>query len=546
MSDGEQHEIVRCQEYVIPAENLARLQEQLAQLNKRAVHLGTPAISLHCLGEESRADERGLMRVYTHVQVTGARPRIAGHFLVGWCEYFFATPEGEAEAGQIILVFPVPGVATAGDLAGYDEKEPWCDHCQQPRWRKKTYILRDIASQKTLQVGSDCLQHYLGHGDPRLLAEMAQLLFDADRCCRDACADDDLWESGGGKQAVLDLRYYLSWVALFARKEGFVSSKAADERRLYGESVMATWELALDAIARLWKYRGLDLGGERPTAEHTELAEAAIAWIRSEQTEAWISELIQKEDSWSENTFSYYLEKLQRLCKMRALPERYCRVVAGVVQQYLLAQERAMERAREALTSHFQGVPGGKHQLWTLLVERISPYKRRRTYHRKDSGRGLFVKLSDSQGNVFGWFAESLPPGFVEGHRYQLRAKVKEHKLRQGVETTYLWHCKDIVDLAPGRAPELVPDLGLCACGEPLGELYRFYGNEAEYQARHFHDCLRCGNHTRHIGAWVDLCPTCGFGQREDETGTVYVYHDGRWESEPELSSLDQRLARGY
>jgi hypothetical protein len=543
----EQDELVRGPEYVIPAENLAVLRAQLAQLNKRTLRLGTPEISLHCLGEESRTDDHGFTRVYTRIQVTGARPRITGYLLVGWCEYFAATPEGQETAEQIILVFSVPGVATAGDLAGYDEKEPGCDHCHQPRWRKKTYILRHIESKKTLQIGTDCLQNYTGYDDPHVLAEMAQLLFDADQCCQDACADDDLWELGSsGKQAVLDLRYYLSWVAFFARKEGFVSSKVADERRFYGESVMATWELAFDAIARLWKYRGLEMGGERPAREHFALAEAAIAWIRSEETEAWISQLIQKEDPWSENTFSYYLERLQRLCKMCALPERYCKVVAGVIQQYLLVQERAMEREREALISQYQGKPGGKPQLWTLLVERISPYKRKRTYSREDTGRGFFVKLSDSAGNVFGWFASALPAGFIEGHRYQLRATVREHRRHDGVETTYLWHCKDIVDLNAVHAPESVPDLGLCACGEPLADLYRFYGGESRYLAGHFHECLHCGSHTRHIGARVDFCPVCGFGHREDEAGTLFVYHHGQWEPDPEMPSLGQRLARGY
>ncbi|HEU5374068.1 MAG TPA: hypothetical protein VFV38_01385 [Ktedonobacteraceae bacterium] len=42
----EQYEMVRCQEYVIPAENLKGLSAQLAQLNKRAIRLGTPEISL--------------------------------------------------------------------------------------------------------------------------------------------------------------------------------------------------------------------------------------------------------------------------------------------------------------------------------------------------------------------------------------------------------------------------------------------------------------------------------------------------------------------
>lgn len=130
-------------DFLIPEQNLARLDERVAVLNKRAAKLGVAPVVVERLerreervykwsdGRERREPERAdhrpaRVRVLVAVCVTGETPKLAG-----WS--FLATLDHASEAGVVLRVVPGADVPES-----YREAKPDCDHCQTRRVRRET------------------------------------------------------------------------------------------------------------------------------------------------------------------------------------------------------------------------------------------------------------------------------------------------------------------------------------------------------------------------------------------------------------------------
>lgn len=133
------------------------------------------------------------------------------------------------EGGNLLLT--VPSEETL-DLSAYRTCGPVCQHCNQPRNRKDTYVVQHTDGSRK-QVGKDCLASFTGFGkSPEQAAEWAAWLTSVLALMSDpgsADPDDDGGESyGRGSESGVGLNSFLAFVVAVSRKTGFRTRKQAE------------------------------------------------------------------------------------------------------------------------------------------------------------------------------------------------------------------------------------------------------------------------------------------------------------------------------
>ena len=154
--------------YLIPTQNVATLQADIAKLAKKAAKLGCVApvlvigktvmvsIGKNEYGEVFYAEK-------VEVSVTGTAPKLNGWSFVGVVE--------NVEGSTVIRSVPGNEIPAA-----YRDANPCnCDHCGINRRRNSTFIVQH-ESGVFKQVGKQCLADFLGHANPEHVAAYAEHL----------------------------------------------------------------------------------------------------------------------------------------------------------------------------------------------------------------------------------------------------------------------------------------------------------------------------------------------------------------------------------
>lgn len=365
--------------YRVPVENMRKLREKFDKINRRAERLGCPPVELKRVGAESEnCFEAGVkaIRHYAIVEVIGVAPQIDGWTFVGVIDH----------AGEVNVLRLVPGETAPEE---YRTAAPVCDHCGTRRMRNMTYVLRKGDDHK--QVGSSCLQDFLGH-DPHQAAAYAGLLFDAVEMCESFM--------GMGHVSGWALDQYLAHVSYAIRSYGWVS-------RAQAENYLLT-ATADTAMARMLDLRHSDLDGS-----DLELAEKAIEWAKG----------------FGEDVDDYKWN-LHAVAENGYVTSRTAGLAASMIPAYL----RELERQRQAKASTHFGVVGerGRFEL-TLTGEVQGIYGGRWTSY--------LHRFVDADGNIAVWFS-SKPTDLEPNRTYKIEARVKGHDVYKGVPQTVLTRCK--------------------------------------------------------------------------------------------------------
>lgn len=155
-------------QYLIPSQNVTKLQADIAKLAKKAAKLGCAAPVLIVgdtvsvkVGETAYGDFIYTQKV--EVSVTGEAPKLNGWSFIGVVE----SVEGST------VLRSVPGHAIPEQYRAADPCN--CDHCKINRRRNSTFIVQS-ESGEFKQVGRSCIRDFLGHANPEHVAAYAQHL----------------------------------------------------------------------------------------------------------------------------------------------------------------------------------------------------------------------------------------------------------------------------------------------------------------------------------------------------------------------------------
>jgi len=426
--------------YEVLLANRERVEHALHALNKRAARKGLPLLEWSWGKAQTEwelvpdPDYGWVTRV--PLTMVDTRVRYAGWTFVATLQHL----DGE----NVVHACPDETVPPE-----YRTRGPQCDHCRAARRRLDTYVVRHDDG-RSAQVGSTCINDFLGDDSGVRLAARASMLADAR-----AIASDGMEGCGGTRGAnVLTLAEFLADVAWFVGHDdwGWVSRTTARET-----ASMATADRAWASLTA----RGADAVRAEPTDEHRAMADAAEQWAES-LTDADVA--TDKGD---------YLHNLRAIARTGLVEAK----TAGLAASMIVAYQRAVARARAAaeraarpqVNIHLGGI--GEKVTFGLpakVGKRGQPLKGAPTVlstepvaidfvHGVDGrfGYSTMIKARTVDGATIVWYESGVSAiTFADvGRRYTLAGKVKRHGEYEGAKQTVLSRVvAEPVDTAQGSA----------------------------------------------------------------------------------------------
>ena len=398
--------------YRIPNCNMVSLKEQIAEINKKAIKIGVPAVTMTVVGtdQESVTRERFGSKftelvTYSIVELCGVTPKFEGWRFVGKLE----------RKADINVFFTVPGESIPET---YRNRPDICDHCNMSRIRNLTYVVYHDETGLYKQVGSTCIQDFLGGESPHNVAAWLQYLSDFDDEVDDA-QDSSYGGRCNSRNVTLNAIEFLSWVNCIVRHFGFVSRKNADMYDKTPTSVEAyccyTWDgRGEDPKKVTYKGEEIILG---PNENDVETATRAVTWIR-----AWTPDEVSRNEY---STTMYYT-----FVNDYVLTSEIGRA-ASLMSIYNRHIEGELTKANKTPSVHV-GTVGKREVFPGLTVVNVYSY---------DSEYGVTFKylMDDPNGNRLTW--STGKDVLNVGETYSLKASVKAHGEYKGVKQTQLTRC---------------------------------------------------------------------------------------------------------
>jgi hypothetical protein len=429
--------------YRIPEQNLEGLNSRLVKINRRAARLGMPPIVKTEIGESfslfaqrdtafdeidygykikwefiprepaetvQAAQERFTakrgghpvfsVRRYVLCTVIGALPRVNGWAMA-------ATIQHE-EGGNVLRT--VPGFEKNLPVK-YRTADTSCEHCQQNRIRKDTYVL-EHESGDWKQVGRNCLADFIRSTNAGAWAEAAEMLANLDGEMG-GFEDEGDFAGGGSAREFFTADSLLMQVAACIRVDGWCSRGEAKD----SYTKRATVDMALNFfdskfVAKL----------EPATREAYAVTDADKA--RAGEAIAWAREL-------PEDVTNDYLWNIRVVSQRELITRREAGLAGSIVSAYARHLEAELKRAYERetqLDEHF-GIVGERAQ-FTLRVTGEH-------YSQSDYGSLTIYNLLDESGRPAVWFCSGAGE-LKTGETYTVKATVKKHGERNGRKQTVL------------------------------------------------------------------------------------------------------------
>lgn len=385
--------------YQISEKHIEILDKQLAKLSKRAVKLGTDPIGYTVAGEKFVETESGSVKRFVIVDVFGTNPAMNGWSLVAVNQHIINEKTGANE--NIIRALPFTSIEIPEEFRHTDALR--CDHCESRRQRNDTYIVAHPA-EGFRQVGSTCLNDFVGSKDAQ---KIAQLLEDM----QDAIAGAQVGEEGGdegfggGEQKWFSTKRILTITAAVVRRDGYVSRKKA---QLSGPA--ATADIVLNQM-----FPSLSTPKLQICEADSKLAEDSLLWAREQGAAK------------NEYLLNVYAATMNDFTSKRNVG-----IIASIPAAYDGALVRKAEQQK--LTNKFVGTVGEK------LVKSIKVVSEKPMPGYGPDGVTTLYTMQDEDGNTFKWF--SSKPVLTRGESYKLQMKVKKHDSYNGYNTTLVYFCK--------------------------------------------------------------------------------------------------------
>jgi hypothetical protein len=401
--------------YEIRASRLSAAKAIVEKANKRAAKVGAPPVSLTVVREFEKnysCDDVAFPHVvrYAEVEVDGETPKFAG-----WT--FLATLDHSHETGTVVRSAPDATIPERFWTA-----KPTCEHCQENRRRKDTYVVQhDDGTIK--QVGSSCIQDFLGGEDPQ--AAISTLKNLTEICGFLSNDDEGFFEPR--EEFRVETFYWLKAAVAEIRINGFTS--AAKARDGGGK--------ASSACVHDYFFSASDEDRKRAAEFWSQVTEDDGA-VASKLIE-WASKLQVREDD-------SFLRNVKIIASSTSIGHRDFGIATAAVVAYHRDLSKRIEAAAVAATSQYVGEVGVRQVFEATLVTL-------KTWE-GDYGMTFFHKFFDVSGNVLIWFGSGnlCHHGGDEvkiGEKVTFKATVKAHNERQGVHQTILNRCSGYVPPAP-------------------------------------------------------------------------------------------------
>ncbi len=406
--------------HVISEWNMARLNQKIATLNRRADKIGCPhvEVKIHdtrlipdpsCVirftekrhRSPNAAELDALPKITVHdVEIVGEGPKIEGWKFVGTLDHY--TIPGK------VIVNTVPGESVPSD---FFESDAICDHCEKIRNRVETFVLLEEATGEYKQVGRNCLRDFFGH-DPQVVARFLSRIMKFVEGLGD---EDEGWGMGGGRQdySYDSLRVLTNTIAVI-RTFGWVPRSASDEDNCASSNHVLTIMLpaygSQENEAKKKFVASIKFDAEKDLKEANE----AIAWLKDQEGN------------------NEYMHNLKLLEDQEAIPGKMFGYWCSLAAAFQRAQARLelAEREKKTRLNEYFGEVGERYTGFQVKCIGIS-------YTDSFYGTVCIHRMVDTDGRTMIWFANS-DAKMEKGNEYIINARVKKQDEYKEWKQTYL------------------------------------------------------------------------------------------------------------
>jgi hypothetical protein len=419
------------QTYSIPEIHLDGLKDKLDKIKRKSKKLGLDVVEYEIgslpvdkpfyrdpdgrerpFGEKEAAHhlKPTFYRRYFTVTVYGKPPTLAGWTFVATLQHLV-----DDSGSPMNVLRIVPGFVDQLP-AKYRTSTPACDHCKLARKRKDTYVVRNEETGEWKQIGSTCLDDFLGGADPQDIARSLEWIFQAL-----ADAQESEGGAGGGSDrgaALWPLSQFLTWTASVIRINGWLSRGKA--RDMGGTATADVVDYLFTSKSREAEEARVEYA---PTEADEKTAEETIAYVRET--------LAEKGDERDDYEHNLYVAMTQP-----AVAARLSGIVASAIPFYTRAIGRKIEAEHAKASEHFGVV--GERGYFKVSVVTVIPIE-------SMYGTSYLHKMLTPEGNMATWFA-SINPRVEIGEERVVVATVKGHEDYKGAKQTALSRVKFLAD----------------------------------------------------------------------------------------------------
>jgi hypothetical protein len=390
-------------------EGLSYLRDKVTRINKRAVKMKLPGLSLIIEEYIPCENPDGTVYVNYRVSLDGTVPKLGPYILIACKEsikgdqFIRSTPKALLPANvDIPQWFFTSGMA--------------CQHCNVNRMRNDVFLVFNTDAPKYTQVGRSCLTDFLGMDVSNWL-QQAEWIVDIDDMLAMAETFENVEHNRGETVRYLPLDPIFTYIYAVANRYGFVSKKKAQE----DDSAEATIYRALTAYydnTNRFSLRRKD-SEKPPTAEEVLTAGKILTWF--------LEEILPNNDKhyFGDDVMWHNMEAMFHNRLVPLSMTGIATIPLIMYYKYKAEQNRNAERA----VSNWVGEIGQKAKAQVKLVfkQNIESFYGVMTIH----------KFVTPGGNVLCWFQSAGSRVDInEGEELLITCTVKEFKEYRGQKET--------------------------------------------------------------------------------------------------------------
>ena len=391
--------------------------EKVAKINARAAKRGFTG-RLEVVGtrreETSTNQYTGIetTRVVVDTRIAGEAPQYNGWKFLARVDTIWVK-----DGKSTFTIATAPGVEHVDRSA---VRPGHCDHCDTTRERKNTYLVQNVETGEVKNVGSTCIKDFLGWS--------ATVVFYSESDLGEEI--DGLGFGGGYGEQYYSVETILATAHAAIRAFGWVPSSSPE----WGSQPTAgRVRFALNPPTRLTDQDRAELETLRTYAnEANERAAVVRAFVLSDEFAGT----------------STYVDNLKVAASLESVSSKQVGILASAPQAYIRHLETAVEReAREALWAAEKAAKAGSDFLAPIGTKkvRVEGTISSIRYIPGDFGTTVLYTILTVDGNVVKWFASREALGEEEGREVVIEGTVKDHDEYNGIKSTILTRCKEVV-----------------------------------------------------------------------------------------------------
>lgn len=371
--------------FSIPATKIVSVEAQFIKLNKRALKLNVTQFTWSW-GKAS-ADDKDLMMVPLNIE---------GPFSVFCGDFKFIATLQHLSTGENVL----RKVEDVEIPRRYRDAKSDCEHCKVNRYRKDTYLM-EHKNGSIMQVGSSCLDKFLGTNSPEELIKQAQLASDAVSYLEGTkCAG-----FAKGDESIYPMNMFLAVTNAVIRELGWVSKGKAAE-----SGQKATAYIVVDNLNA-----PPNIISSLVTSEDLKLAIEAEGWAEN------IPDDICKD--------SDYLYNIRAIARSGMVGRRTAGFAASIINAY----KRDLPDDVEKKVSQYVGTKK-QRSIFKLTLCHQFPYS-------GSYGPSTKFIFEDENNNVMVWNCTN-GSSLKTGETYMIKGTILAHTDYKGVNQTLINRCE--------------------------------------------------------------------------------------------------------